>query len=189
MPPRSLPPHAWIARLLRGCPPGLLSVAETLQAYPLKAIPILEREIEHRREFILLSEQARNFVWWRLADAFQGFVVMSILVLSALWTFRGIARVREWMHGLDPTKLPGGASVLNEWRALITNSPLATWRWEFIAVIATVLVVGLLARNLGIILFSFQQLRPLRHAARSRETEIAILGMWMKAAKQATEKE
>jgi hypothetical protein len=189
MPPRSLPPHAWIARLLRGCPPGLLSVAETLQAYPLKAIPILEREIEHRREFILLGEQARNFVWWRLADAFQGFVVMSILVMSALWTFRGIARVREWMHGLDPTKLPGGAAVLSEWRTLIIDSPLATWRWEFIAVIAIVLVVGLLARNLGVILFSFQQLKPLRHAARSRETEIAILEMWMKAAKQATEKE
>lgn len=182
--PRSFPSPAWITRLSKGCPPGLFSVASILQAYPTKALPILEREIEHRREFVLLAEQARNFVLWRLADALQGFVVMSILILSALWTFRGLTRLREWFQSLDPGKLPGGASVVDQWRAIIIDSPLASSRWEFLAVVATVLIVGLFARHLGVMLFSLRQIGPLRTASHSREMEIAILETWMKAAKE-----
>lgn len=183
--PRSFSSPAWITRLAKGCPPGLLSVASTLQAYPNKALPILEREIEHRREFVLLAEQAHNFVLLRLGDALQGFIIMSVLILSALWTFRGLARIREWMQSLDPAKLPGGEVMIDQWRTVIVGSPLASWRWEFLAVIVVALIVGLFARHLGVLLFSLRQLKPLRHAAHSRETEIAILETWMDAAKDA----
>lgn len=178
MPRRSLISRAVIVRLTKHAPPSLLAVADVLRSNPSKAVSILEREIQHRAEFVRLAEQARRFVWWRFTDALQGFAVTSILIVSALWTFRGLARVREWMSELDPRALPGGASVLDQWRSLFVHSPLVSWTWQILAVIAVVIVVGLFARHLGVILFSWREFRPLKEAARSRQEEMGVLEEW-----------
>jgi hypothetical protein len=175
---RSLSARSIISRLVKQAPPALLSVADVLSANPAKASLILEREIQHRAEFMRLAEQARRFVWWRFTDALQGFVVTSILIVSALWTFRGLTRVREWMDGIDPRVLPGGETVFNQWRSLFVHSPLSSWPWQVLAVVATVIVVGLFARHLGILLFSWREFGPLKAAARSREEEIGVLREW-----------
>lgn len=175
---RSLSAKSLIARMTKQAPPSLLGVVEVLATNSAKAVLILEREIQHRAEFIRLAEQARTFVWWRFTDALQGFVVTSILIVSALWTFRGLTRVREWMDGIDPRVLPGGETVFNQWRSLFVHSPLASWPWQLLAVVATVIVVGLFARHLGILLFSWREFGPLKAAARSREEEIGVLREW-----------
>ncbi len=175
---RSLSSKAFISRMTKQAPPSLLGVVEVLVMNPAKAILILEREIQHRAEFIRLAEQARTFVWWRFTDALQGFVVTSILIVSALWTFRGLTRVREWMDGIDPRVLPGGEAVFDQWRSLFVHSPLASWPWQLLAVVATVMVVGLFARHLGILLFSWREFGPLKAAARSRQEEIGVLREW-----------
>jgi hypothetical protein len=175
---RSLSSKARIVRMTKQAPPSLLGVVEVLVSNPSKAFLILEREIQHRAEFILLAEQARRFVWWRFTDALQGFVVTSILIVSALWTFRGLTRVREWMDGIDPRVLPGGETMFKQWYSLFVYSPLVSWPWQLLAVVATFTVVGLFARYLGILLFSWREFSPLKVAARSREEEIQVLRGW-----------
>lgn len=178
MPRRSLSVRARIAQFAKQAPASLLGVVEVMQSNPTKALPILDREIQHRAEFIRLAEQTRTFVWWRFTDALQGFVVMSILIVSALWTFRGLTRVREWIDGIDPGGLPGGEAVFDQWKSLFVHSPLVSWPWQILAVIATIIVVGLFARHLGVVLFSWRDLGPLRVATRSREEEIGVLEEW-----------
>lgn len=188
MPPRSLhrlKPAVWTARLAKGCPPGLLPILQVLKTYPKEAQNILEREIEHRREFILLADEARTFVWWRLTDALQGFAVMSIVIVSLLWTFKGVAQIRDWLRTIDPRQLPG-AENFSQWEAVIKNSPMATWPWQWLALLVAILVIGLFARHVGVMLFSIRDLRPLRAASRLREQEIAILQTWMKFIKDQT---
>lgn len=181
---RSLVTRTLITGFSRQAPPALLGVLEVLEANPTKAVAILEREIQHRSEFVRLAKQARTFVWWRLTDALQGFLVMSVLIVSVLWTFQGLTRVREWARGIDPRGLPGGEAFFNQWRALFVHSPLVSWPWEILAVIATVMIVGLFARHLGVILFSWRDLGPLKAAARSREEEMAVLEGWRRELQQ-----
>jgi hypothetical protein len=86
--------------------------------------------------------------------------------------------VREWIDGIDPGGLPGGEAVFDQWKTLFVHSPLVSWPWQILAVIATIIVVGLFARHLGVILFSWRDLGPLRAATRSREEEIGVLEEW-----------
>lgn len=186
MPPHSarpLKPHVWTARLAKGCPPGLLPILQLLKAYPRQAQNILAREIEQRREFMLLIDEARTFVWWRLIDALQGFAIMSLVILSLLWTFRGVAQMRDWLRTIDASQLPA-ADTFAQWEAIIKNSPLASWPWQWLALIVTIFVIGLLARHLGVLLFAIRDLGPLRTSTRSREEEIEILQTWTKFLKE-----
>lgn len=167
-----------LAELIESAPPELLSVAEVLREYPKQAIPILEREIQHRREYILLAAQARSFVSSRLLDALQGFAVISVVIVSVLWTFRGVTRMRDWLQSIDPRLIPGGGDVFAQWNTLISHSPLASWSWTWLALVVVALVIGILTRHLSVILFSWRDLGPLRKTTQIREMELATLEEW-----------
>lgn len=195
MPPRSLSSPrkqeipAWISRLARGCPPALLRTADFLAAHPDKASIILGEEIRRRREQLLLLRQTRSFIWWRFGDALQGFLVMSTLILSLLWTFRGLARLREWLESLDPRFLPGGQDVYRQVQTLINASPFGAWPWQIPTLLVVLLVVGLFTRHLGIMLFSWRDLVPLRASRQALEQEVAILETWQTFAQEQTTRE
>ncbi len=182
MPSPSLPKKSSVAirvaELVQDAPPELLSVADILGEYPNQALPILEREIQHRREYILLAAQARSFVGSRLLDALQGFAVISVVIVSVLWTFRGATRMRDWLESIDPRLLPGGGDFYAQWNTLFSRSPLASWSWVWLALVVVALVIGIFTRHLSVILFSWRDLGPLRRTTQTREMELATLVEW-----------
>lgn len=164
--------------LYKTAPPSLVSVVNLLTAHPTQARVLIAAELEHRQDTLLLLRQARSFVVSRMWDALQSFLVMSVLILSLLWTFRGIALTREWFHALDARLIPGGASFYQQFKLLIAASPLGTWPWEIPAAMIVVLVLGVYARHLAVLLFSWRELQALHLATQKKQTEVDFLERW-----------